>query len=115
MSFADHKLIIVTPVYEDVEASSRLFKELAAQFGWDFFVVAVDDGSVKAARRYSEHRECRARGSCVEIASQCRASASNAIGLGYVSEHVQPEQRVVVMDFGWRGPAVHHSQLVGGS
>ena len=47
MSSPDHKLIVVTPVYEDVEASSRLFKELAAQFGRDIFVVAVDDGSVK--------------------------------------------------------------------
>ncbi len=31
MSFADHSVIVVTPVYEDVEASSRLFLELAAQ------------------------------------------------------------------------------------
>ena len=47
MNFADHKQIIVTPVYEDAEASSRLFKELATQFKQDVFVVAVDDGSVK--------------------------------------------------------------------
>ena len=47
MNFADHKLIVVTPVYEDAEASSRLFKELGAQFGRDLFVVAVDDGSLK--------------------------------------------------------------------
>ena len=32
MNFADYSLIVVTPVYEDVEASSRLFMELAAQF-----------------------------------------------------------------------------------
>jgi len=47
MSFSEHKLIIVTPVFEDVEASSCLFKELASQLKESVFVVAVDDGSVK--------------------------------------------------------------------
>lgn len=42
-----YKLVVVTPVYEDVEASSQLFKELHRQFGDDVVVVAVDDGSVK--------------------------------------------------------------------
>ena len=41
------QLIVVTPVFEDVEASSRLFQELAAEFGEQVFVVAVDDGSVR--------------------------------------------------------------------
>ena len=40
-------LVIVTPVYEDVEAASRLFKELANVFGHDVNIVAVDDGSVR--------------------------------------------------------------------
>ena len=47
MIAAKYKVIVVTPVYEDVEASSRLFKELKAQFQKAVFVVAVDDGSVK--------------------------------------------------------------------
>ncbi len=45
MSFTDHSVVVVTPVFEDVEASTRLFCELAAQFGDQLFVVAVDDGS----------------------------------------------------------------------
>jgi len=47
MSLSTHRLIVVTPVYEDVEASSLLFQEIAAQLHDDVFVVVVDDGSVK--------------------------------------------------------------------
>jgi hypothetical protein len=45
------RIIAITPVYEDLEASSQLFKELSLNFGKDIFVVAVDDGSVKSPLR----------------------------------------------------------------
>lgn len=41
--------IVVTPIYEDSEASARLFAELADQNLDNLRVVAVDDGSVKEA------------------------------------------------------------------
>lgn len=40
-------LVIVTPVYEDTQASNRLFQELAEAFNKQVFVVAVDGGSVQ--------------------------------------------------------------------
>ena len=98
MSFADHKLIVVTPVYEDVEASSRLFKELAAQFGRDIFVVAVDDGSVKQPVDIASIENAGLAGVVLKLRRNVGHQRAIAIGLGYVSEHVQPEQRVVVMD-----------------
>src|SRR6478736_454066 len=98
MSFADHKLIVVTPVYEDVEASSRLFKELAAQFGRDLFVVAVDDGSVKQPVEITSIENAGLAGVVLKLRRNVGHQRAIAIGLGYVSEHVQSEQRVVVMD-----------------
>jgi hypothetical protein len=44
MSFTEHSTVIATPVFEDIEASSRHFVELASVFGKDVFAVAVDDG-----------------------------------------------------------------------
>jgi hypothetical protein len=41
-----YRLIIITPVYEDLDASSRLFEELSELYGDSVFVVAVDDGSL---------------------------------------------------------------------
>ena len=40
-------LVIVTPVYEDREASTQLFQDLASEFGASAYLVVVDDGSVR--------------------------------------------------------------------
>ena len=47
MSAETNRLVIVTPVYEDAEASTQLFRELFAVFDKKAYIVAVDDGSVR--------------------------------------------------------------------
>jgi hypothetical protein len=98
MNIADHQLIIVTPVYEDVEASSRLFKELATQFKKAVFVVAVDDGSVKQPVEIASLEQAGIDGVVLRLRRNVGHQRAIAIGLGYVSEHVKPGQTVVVMD-----------------
>jgi polyisoprenyl-phosphate glycosyltransferase len=98
MNFSDYKLIIVTPAYEDVEASSRLFKELATQFKKAVFVVAVDDGSVKQPVEVASLENAGIDGVVLRLRRNVGHQRAIAIGLGYVSEHVQPGQNVVVMD-----------------
>jgi hypothetical protein len=98
MNFADHTLIVVTPVYEDVEASSRLFKELGAHFHRTVLVVAVDDGSVKQPLEISSLESAGIDGVILKLRRNVGHQRAIALGLGYVSEHVQPHQRVVVMD-----------------
>jgi len=93
-----HRCIIVTPVYEDVEASSLLFKELCTKFGRDVFVVAVDDGSVKHPLEIKNLLDAGVDGVVLKLRRNVGHQRAIAIGLGYVSEHMQPEQRVVVMD-----------------
>jgi hypothetical protein len=98
MSIMGYKLIVVTPVYEDVEASSRLFQELAAQFKQDVFVVAVDDGSVRQPLEVSALEHAGIGGVILKLRRNVGHQRAIAIGLGYISEHIQSEQRVVVMD-----------------
>jgi GT2 family glycosyltransferase len=98
MSLADHKLIIVTPVYEDVEASSRLFQELSKQFDKNVFMVAVDDGSVKQPLDVSCLQNAGIEGVILKLRRNVGHQRAIAIGLGYVSEHIQSDQRVVAMD-----------------
>jgi hypothetical protein len=98
MSFADHPLIVVTPVYEDVEASSRLFMELAAQFSGRIFVVAVDDGSVKNPLDIDSLQRAGLEGVILKLRRNVGHQRAIAIGLGYVSERIESHQRVVVMD-----------------
>ncbi|MEM5312066.1 glycosyltransferase [Paraburkholderia sp. JHI869] len=98
MSLAEASLIVVTPVYEDVEASSRLFKELAAELGNDIFIVAVDDGSVRQPVEVSSLDAANVAGVVLKLRRNVGHQRAIAIGLGYVAEKIRPHQRVVVMD-----------------
>lgn len=93
-----HRIIVVTPVYEDVEASSRLFGELSNQFGNEVFVVAVDDGSVNHPLGIEILRSASIQGVVAKLRRNVGHQRAIAIGLGYVSEHMSQDQRVVVMD-----------------
>ena len=95
---AKHRVIVITPVYEDVEASSRLFKELAMQFKDDLFVVAVDDGSIKQPLDIGSLEKACLDGVVLKLRRNVGHQRAIAIGMGYVSEDIQPEQLVVVMD-----------------
>jgi len=94
----EHPVIVVTPVYEDVEASSRLFKELAAQFDMKVYVVAVDDGSVKQPLDIGSLEAASVDGLILKLRRNVGHQRAIAIGLGYVSEYISREQCVVVMD-----------------
>lgn len=91
-------LIIVTPVYEDVEASGRLFKELVSQLGQDVYVVAVDDGSVRQPLPIRALEDAGIEGVILKLRRNVGHQRAIAIGLGYVSERLRSDQRVVVMD-----------------
>lgn len=93
-----HRFIVVTPVYEDLEASSRLFNELSAQFGKDVFVVVVDDGSVKQPLKVESLLQAGLDGVVLMLKRNVGHQRAIAIGLGYVSEQIQNDHRVVVMD-----------------
>jgi len=95
---SQYRVVVVTPVFDDVEASSRLFKELGAQFHDDVFVVAVDDGSLKQPLDIGSLEKADIDGVVLKLRRNVGHQRAIAIGLGYVSEHIQPEQRVVVMD-----------------
>nr|WP_319386879.1 glycosyltransferase [uncultured Roseibium sp.] len=94
----DARIIIVTPVYEDFEASSRLFQELKSELGDSVYIVAVDDGSVKQPLDTSSLDQAGARGTVLKLRRNVGHQKAIAIGVGYVSTHINENQRVVVMD-----------------
>jgi hypothetical protein len=98
MSINQHRIVVVTPVYEDVEASSRLFQELAAQFHGDVFVIAVDDGSVKQPLEITCLEKADIEGVVLKLRRNVGHQRAIAIGLGYASEHIKLGQQVVLMD-----------------
>jgi hypothetical protein len=90
-------IVVVTPVYEDLEASSRLFRELTATLGAGTRIIAVDDGSVRYPVSLRSLAEAGADGTVLRLRRNVGHQRAIAIGLSYVAEH-HPGARVVVMD-----------------
>lgn len=101
-----HKIIVVTPVYEDITASSKLFSELYRLHGQDVFVVAVDDGSVHQPLEIECLVDARIDGIILRLRRNVGHQSAIATGLEFVSRYVQadmeeglrPDPYVVVMD-----------------
>ena len=92
------QLIVVAPVFEDVEASSRLFQELATEFREQVFVVAVDDGSVRQPLPVSALQMAPVNGVILKLRRNVGHQKAIAVGIDYVVQQVTANQRVVVMD-----------------
>lgn len=98
MTLSDYPLVIVTPVFEDLEASSRLFKEIGAIYGPDVSVIAIDDGSVAQRLDESLLEQAHVDGVILTLRRNVGHQRAIAIGLSYAAERLQEGQTVVVMD-----------------
>jgi len=90
--------VIVTPVYDDVEAASKLFKELSKVFGRDVYIVAVDDGSVRQPLEVSSIVSANLNGVVINLRRNVGHQRAIAIGLSYVSDLLPEASRIVIMD-----------------
>ncbi|WP_238151382.1 glycosyltransferase [Xanthomonas campestris] len=95
---SNESFIIVTPVYEDFSASSRLFRELAASYRDRVYVVVVDDGSVREPVTTSQLADAGIDGVVLRLRRNVGHQKAIAVGLGYVEENLPEAERVVVMD-----------------
>ena len=106
--------IVVMPVYEDLEASSKLFVELARTQGPDTYVVAVDDGSVRQPLSISAIEASGLEGVVIRLRRNVGHQRAIAIGLGYVAEHFDGNDIVVVMDSDGEDTPESITELVAG-
>jgi glycosyltransferase involved in cell wall biosynthesis len=90
--------VVVMPVYEDVDASTRLFQELARTQGTATYIVAVDDGSVRQPLNVAAIAAAGLDGVVVKLRRNVGHQRAIAIGLSYVAEHFDDDVIVVVMD-----------------
>ena len=107
-----HPLVIVTPVYEDCEASSQLFVELANNFGASAYVVVVDDGSVREPVEPDSLIRAGLSGVIIRLRRNVGHQRAIAVGLGFVADELPGAERVVVMDSdGEDRPSTIHALL----
>lgn len=90
--------VIVTPVFEDREASGRLFTELATALGTAIYIVAVDDGSVREPLDVASIETAGLEGVVITLKRNVGHQRAIAIGLSYVAQHLAGRDRVIVMD-----------------
>lgn len=89
--------MVITPVYEDNEASARLFQELHDQFANRVKVVAVDDGSVREPLDPDSIAKAGLNGVVIRLRRNVGHQQAIAVGLNYVAENLG-EMPVVIMD-----------------
>lgn len=106
--------VVVMPVYEDLEASSRLFLELARTQGSDTYVVAVDDGSVRQPLPISAIEASGLEGVVIKLRRNVGHQRAIAIGLSYVAEHFGNDVIVVAMDSDGEDTPESITELVAG-
>ena len=93
-----YQFVVVMPIYEDQEASSRLFQELYAEYGTSVYVVAVDDGSVGQPVGVDALEACGLAGVVITLKRNVGHQRAIAIGINYVAEHLKDIEHTVVMD-----------------
>lgn len=108
----NYELIIVTPVYEDTEASSKLFLELANTFDKKVYIIAVDDGSVRQPLDISAIKSAGLNGIVIKLKRNVGHQRAIAIGLGYAAENMSKTQKVVTMDSDGEDTPVSVKQLI---
>jgi len=89
--------LIVTPVYEDIEAASQLFHELANDFGSSVTVIAVDDGSIHEPLPGKALSDAGLNGVILSLKRNIGHQRAIAVGINFAAEHF-PDRPLVVMD-----------------
>ena len=94
---AQISFVIVTPVYEDIEAASRLFREIAKEYGSKATVIAVDDGSIREPLSGRVLSDAGLGGAVLALKRNIGHQRAIAVGINFAAEHF-PDKPVVVMD-----------------
>jgi len=89
------KVIVVVPVYEDVDSATILFARLSEILGKSVAIVAVDDGSVTSPLKNIEQRIDK---TVIHLRRNVGHQQAIAIGLSFVHENRHNYDYVVVMD-----------------
>ena len=93
-----YSTVIVTPVLEDAEAESILFRQLSTSLGDDLYVVAVDDGSVRQPMTADMIKAQGLAGAVISLKRNIGHQRAIAVGLGWVEQNLSGYRRVIVMD-----------------
>jgi glycosyltransferase involved in cell wall biosynthesis len=96
MIAAGPRVVVVTPVCDDLDAVGQFLRQLALALGRDPLVVVVDDGSIRPLEP-SIIEVAGLRGVVIRLKRNVGHQSAIAIGLGYVAEHM-PDATCIIAD-----------------
>ena len=94
----ESRFAVVMPIYEDREASARLFKELYAEYGSNAYIVVVDDGSIAEPVTTEGLIDAKLDGVVITLKRNVGHQRAIAVGLSYVADQLPEIECTVVMD-----------------
>lgn len=98
MNLSEARVIVLTPVFEDVAVFEMLLRELHAVVPEGLYVVAVDDGSVMHPLTTQAYQQSGVVGSVITLKRNIGHQRAISVGLRCVAQHIRPGQKLVVMD-----------------
>lgn len=97
-NMTDSRFAVIMPIYEDQEASTRLFRELATEYGDRVYVVAVDDGSINQPVHQEVLQSNGLSGVVIKLRRNVGHQRAIAIGINYVADKMPDMPCTIVMD-----------------
>lgn len=92
-----HRLVIVTPVYEDRKSARCLLTNLAQNCSKPLYIVAVEDGSLRDPLTVADLEETGHSGVVLHLVRNMGHQRAIAVGISYVAANLNTEA-IVVMD-----------------
>jgi len=93
-----YSFAVVIPTYEDNEAAIHLFRELLSIFKHRFYLVLVDDGSIKNSVSIDSMIHMGVEGVLIKLKRNVGHQRAIAIGLNYVADQLKHVEKIVIMD-----------------
>lgn len=97
-NMTESRFAVVMPIYEDQEASTRLFRELSAKYSDRVYVVAVDDGSINQPMHIEALQSNGLDGVVIKLKRNVGHQRAIAIGINYIADKLPDMPCTVVMD-----------------
>ena len=98
MSFDRYDLIIIIPVYEDLESFKELILNIKLNVKEKFFIIAVDDCSVISPLNFKILKNEDVNGIILKLNENSGHQVAIAVGLNYIKNKISEKHFVVVMD-----------------
>lgn len=98
MNLSSARVIVLTPVFEDLAVFEMLLRELSAAVPEGLYVLAVDDGSVLHPLSTQAHEQCGVPGAVVTLKRNIGHQRAISVALRCIASHIHAGQKLVVMD-----------------